>query len=368
MPRRRSARANVLILSAGFIGASRVAADAIGRHLRSLPDAVEVTTIDLFEETVPSLGVLARFAYRSDPDFFPEGVVTWSQLVEEPNPSTVVAEIEANGISRIEELLSRVAPDAIIATLPIAGALATHMRPKKDPYVSTVVIPSWDPRGTLVHPDTDLCFVASREARDTLVVAGLGYDRIAISGIPTCGTPSSAGSPDTIVRRERFTVVLDGPSGGVRDTADLALAIAASGVPVVLAPPSDERARRAFESAAAGCSGVNVADSNISLLAELAASGLLVAPADSGMLVEAMGLGRPAIVYAQVPLLEARDVGFLVNSGAVLLAESDSDVLEKVRFLYTHRERVDQMGVCASGLMPTGAAQIICERVLGRMR
>lgn len=368
MPRRRSSKTSIVILTAGFSGPSKVSAEALVRHLRGRSEILEITTVDLFDEIAPSLGVLARFAHQDDARFFPAGVVSWSHLAAEPQPLTVVAELASSGTERLAEILARLTPDAVIATFPLAGAFATHLRTERTSFVSAVVLPSWDPRGALVDPATDLCFVACREASDDLVVAGFAYDRITISGIPTCAPAVSPASTGASASRDRFTVLLAGAPGAARETVELATGIAASGLRVSLAPPSDDRARRLFQSASDSSALITLAESTAAALTALTGPAILVSPAGSGLLVEAMGLGRPAIVYTRIAAMDVPDTDFLVNSGAVLVSRDAHDVFEKVRFLYSHRERVEQMGACASALMRADAAQVVCDRVLGRVR
>ena len=51
-----------------------------------------------------------------------------------------------------------------------------------------------------------------------------------------------------------------------------------------------------------------------------------------------------------------------------MLSRDEDDVVEKVRFLSTHPERLQQMAENSSLLGKPEAAQTICERVLAAVR
>jgi processive 1,2-diacylglycerol beta-glucosyltransferase len=83
---------------------------------------------------------------------------------------------------------------------------------------------------------------------------------------------------------------------------------------------------------------------------------------------ESLSVGLPLIIFNPVPGQELYNVDFLVNYGAGLLARDEEDVVDKVRFLSTHPERLQQMATDARMLGKPEAAQTICECVLAEMR
>jgi processive 1,2-diacylglycerol beta-glucosyltransferase len=85
----------------------------------------------------------------------------------------------------------------------------------------------------------------------------------------------------------------------------------------------------------------------------------------AGMLTvaEALAVGVAPILCSPVPGQEVRSADFLVNSGVALLARDEEDVVEKVRFLSSHAERLAQLSANAKELGKPSATQKICERV-----
>ena len=74
------------------------------------------------------------------------------------------------------------------------------------------------------------------------------------------------------------------------------------------------------------------------------AADVLVGKAGGLTVSEALAVGLPLIIYNPVPGQELYNVDFLVNYGAGLLARDEDDVVEKVRFLSTHPERLHADG------------------------
>jgi processive 1,2-diacylglycerol beta-glucosyltransferase len=98
------------------------------------------------------------------------------------------------------------------------------------------------------------------------------------------------------------------------------------------------------------------------------AADVLVGKAGGLTVSEALAVGLPLIIYNPVPGQELYNVDFLVNFGAGLLSRDEDDVVEKVRFLSAHPERLQQMTDDAAMLGKPGAAQSVCERVLAALR
>ncbi len=86
------------------------------------------------------------------------------------------------------------------------------------------------------------------------------------------------------------------------------------------------------------------------------AADVLVGKAGGLTVSEALAVGLPLIIYNPVPGQELYNVDFLVNFGAGLLSRDEDDVVEKVRFLSTHPERLKQMTDDAAMLGKPGAA------------
>lgn len=359
-PRRPTRTAGILILSASFGGAARMVADSLHRYVKTRAGNVDVKLVDLFEETMPSLNVLARFAYQREPSFFPSGFMTWPGYVEAFPANPVISEVERGGMARLEQLLDVTRPAAVVSCFPLGAVLAAHAS-RSRPMLTAAVASGFSVRDAALHPDTDLHFVATRESRDELVVAGVPYDRIVVSGIPVPVTDT--GSADARPDPGGFRAVLDGsaPGGSIARVAGV---LASAGARVVVTPCGDDRTRRALTEVAVRGGTVREAGTAAEVTTALLDASVAVVHGGSLLTVEAVAAGCPVIIYNEIPGLEMDSVDFLVNAGVALVARDETDAAEKARFLSAHPGRLAQLTECARGLAKPLAAQSICERVL----
>lgn len=359
-PRRPTRKTGILILSASFGGTARAIGESLQRYVKSREESVEVKLVDLFEETMPSLNVLARFAYQRDPSFFPCGSMDWPGYVDAFPSNPVISEVERGGMARLRAILEDMRPAGAIACHPLCGVLATQASAGLG-IVNATVFGGFSTRRAALHPDTDLHFVATRESRDELVVAGVPYDRIVISGSPLQANEPGLAAADSGTRG--FRAVLDG-SGQGASVAKIAGVLAAGGSGVVVTSMADDRARRAVAELTARGAAVRESASAAEASRALTEASVVVAQGGSVFAAEALTAGCPVILYNEIPELEVESVDFLVNAGAALVARDEADAAEKAQFLSAHPRRLAQMATCARELAKPLAAQSVCERVL----
>ena len=369
MPRKRGNEARVLIMSASFGGAHAGVANALARYLRAKhSQSVEVQVVDLFEETMPSLNVLARFAYQQDAGtFFPGGVGTLETVERSAPGNPVLSELTSSGLQAVREIVETLTPAAVISTHAVAGAVSAEVcAPKRIP--TAVVLSEWSPREEWLHPDSDLVFVACKEAREDLVVRGVAYDRVIVSGVPVMERTSRVDSmPVTRSRSkggERFTIALSGIPLAAADVAHVVRRLGAAGLSVIAYSGGDPRVQRSLESTVERYASVRVVETASDMHSACASADAAMLGAGGHAVHERLASGLPLIIYTPIPGQETRNVDFLVNSGAALVARDEDDAVEKARFLSSHPGRLVQMAGCARSLSLEGAAQTVCERVL----
>lgn len=368
MPQRRSSKRRVLILSSSYGAGHQAAAEALARYLRARPQGrVDVVTADFFGALLPDLAVPAAIAYQQDADFLPAGTGGFDQIAAAMPENSVVRALALAGPDRFEAMLEAQRPDAIIATLPIAGAMFSEFKRERGPVIATLFT-DLTVRRTWLHPDTDLFFVASAEARENLVLRGLAWDRVVVSGVPVAqslhGPSEKSVSRQALGLSERFTALL--ACGGTADAREIASALSDSKVQVAVYAGA-ARATRSLD-ALKKTEYVHVYLQASDAHRMMSAADVLVAKAGGAILTEALSLGLPAIICDNVPSQEMCNVDSLVNAGAVLLARDEDDVVEKVRYLARNPERLEQMACSARALQKPAATQTVCERVLAAIR
>lgn len=368
MPRKKSTKRRVLLFSASFGGGHRSAAEAMLRYYRAhYPDEVEVRVVDFFEEFLPGVNVLAKFAYQQSVQFFPALYGTFFELSNQLPTNPVVHELGIMGFQRATGYIDDFRPDAVISTFPVAGGVVSDIKQER-PLVAATVVTDYGVHRTWLHPSTDLYFVACKEVREDLVVRGIPWDRVAVSGIPV-HEKFSEQLERTECRKalglsDRFTVLLTSAAGLTSDLRDIAAELAAAGVQVAAATGHNTRLKRRLETLAKKTELVHVFGHTPEMHRMMRAADVLVGKSGGLTVSESLAMGLPLIIYNPVPGQELYNVDFMVNSGAGLLSRDEEDVVEKVKYLSTHPDRLEQMAGNARILGKPAAAQTVCERVL----
>ena len=362
----------ILIFSASFGGGHRSAAEALMRYLKDHhAESVEVRVVDFFEEFMPGVNALAKFAYQQSVAFFPDLYGTFFDVSNTVPTNPVVHELRVMGFARASAYMSKYRPDAVISTFPVAGGVVADLK-QEHRSVAATVITDYGVHRTWLHPATDVYFVASPEVRETLVSRGLEWDRVMVSGIPVhekfsqpltrseCRAGMGLG--------EEFTVLLTSAAGLTGDVRDIAASLSAHGLQVAAVTGHNARLRRRLETLARKAPNVHVYGFTPDMHKLMRAADVLVGKAGGLTVSEALAVGLPLVIYNPVPGQEIFNVDYLVNSGAGLHSRDEDDVVDKVRFLHTHPARLGQMADNASAIGRPGAARTVCEQVLSAIR
>lgn len=368
----RGAKRRILIFSASFGGGHRSAAEALSRYLRAHhADTVEVRVVDFFDEFMPSVNVLAKFAYQQSVAFFPELYGTFFEASNQLPGNPVVHELKTLGFQRAAAYIEEFSPDAVISTFPVAGGVVSDIKIER-PMIAATVITDYGVHRTWLHPSTDLYFVACKEVREDLVVRGIPWDRVAVSGIPVhekfAEPLDKRESRKALGLSDRFTVLLTSSAGLTGDIRDIAADLVAQGIQVIAATGHNTRLKRRLDTLSKKGHELHVFGHTDGMHRMMRSADVLVGKAGGLTVSESLAVGLPIIIYNPVPGQEIYNVDFLVNYGAGLLSRDAADVVEKVRFLSTHRERLAQLASDAAALGKPAAAQTVCERVLAMVQ
>lgn len=365
-------RKRILIFSGSYGAGHNSSAEALERYfLAHAADSVEVKVIDFFERFAPSLNVLAKFAYQQSVQFFPELYGTFFDLTNKLPGNPVVQDLAQVGYNNAADFIGAWRPHAVVSTFPIAGGVVADIKSSR-PVVAATVITDYGAHRNWLHPGTDLFFVACKEMREDLVSQGVPWDRVVVSGIPIHEKFSSELDPAECRREfdlaDRFTVLLTMSAGSVGDLKQVVVQLVDSGIQVAAATGRSERLRRRLHTLEKKNPLLRGYGHVKDMHKLMAACDVLVGKAGGLTVSEALAMGLPQVIFNPVPGQEIYNVDFLVNYGAGLLARDEDDVVEKVRFLSTHPQRLEQMSGNAASLGKPSAAQAVCERVLAAIR
>ena len=372
MPTRSAGKKRILVFSASFGGGHRSAAEALVRYYRAhYADTVDVRMVDFFQEFMPSINVLAKFGYQQSVQFFPALYGNFYDVSNKLPTNPVVHELRTMGFARAAAYIGEYRPDAVISTFPIAGGVVSDIKADR-PMIAGTVITDYGVHRAWLHPATDFYFCACKEVREDLVVRGIPWDRTVVSGIPVAEKFTEE-FDRTVLRRElgladRFTALLTAAAGQPGDLRDIAAQLAGWGIQVAAVTGNNARLKRRLETLSKKADLVRVFGYTHDMHKMMHGADVLVGKAGGLTVSEALAVGLPLIIYNPVPGQELYNVDFLVNYGAGMLSRDEEDVVEKVRFLSTHPERLQQMAQNAGTLGKPAAAQTICERVLAALR
>ena len=328
---------------------------------------VVVEVIDFFEEFTPSLNVLVKFAYQQSVQFFPVAYGTFFELSNKMPANPVVHELRMMGMARASVFIDAWNPDAVISTFPVAGGVMADIKSERALFCATVIT-DFGAHRTWLHPATDLYFVACDEVREDLVVRGIPWERVVVSGIPIresfAKLVSAEESRRSLGLADRYTVLLMSPGGSTGDAAALAARMAEAGVQVAAVAGTNERLRKRLDSVARHQTLVKVFGYVSEMHSMMNSADVLVGKAGGLTVSEALAMRLPLLIFNPVPGQEVYNVDFLVNYGAGLWCRDEEDVAEKVRFLSSHPGRLAQMSENAGTLGKRVAVQSVCKRVL----
>ena len=366
------AKKRVLIFSASFGGGHRSAAEALLRYFHTHhADVVDVSVVDFFQEFMPSANVLAKFSYQQSVQFFPALYGSFYDVSNKLPTNPVVHELRSRGFARAASYIGAYRPDAVISTFPVAGGVVSDLKADR-PIIAGTVITDYGVHQAWLHPATDLYFCACREVREDLVARGIPWDRTVVSGIPVAEKFAEEFDRAELRRSlglsDRFTALLTAAAGSSGDLRDIAAQLAGAGIQVAAVTGNNSRLKRRLDTLSKKSDLVRVFGYTKEMHKMMRAADVLVGKAGGLTVSESLSVGLPLIIFNPVPGQELYNVDFLVNYGAGLLARDEEDVVDKVRFLSTHPERLQQMATDARMLGKPEAAQTICECVLAEMR
>ena len=316
----------------------------------------------------PNLNVLARFAFQQPAEFFPGFFGTFHELLAVMPANPVVHEMKVNGIARVREYLEQEKPDAVISMFSVAGGVSAEVAPSAT--TATVEI-GFDARSTWLHPETDIHFTSCREVREQLTVRGVAWDRTVVSGVPIreefADKIAKADCRRPLGLAERFTVMLTPVYSSPAEVRELVLRLLGTGVQVALIAGRNEKLLAKVADLSDNNEMLEMYEFVEDMHRMMQAADVLLGKAGELTVVEALAVGLPPVMCAPIPGQEVHSVDFLVNYGAGLVSRDEDDVVEKIRFLSMHPERLEQLSVNASALGKRVAAQNVCERVLAAL-
>lgn len=364
MARRAVSKRRILFVTCSVGGSHARVANAVTRYLKEHhPRRVETRTVDLFDEVVPELGVLARLGHQRVDGFAPEysGLLADAPVGVAHHP--LITALADHGIAALRAILDEYRPDVAVATFSVGAAALCEARRSSSEFPIACILPDLSPARTWVHPGVDLSFVASRSVREDLVVRGTSWDRIVETGVPV----DLRIEPGDRITGDRssapFTVFVGSDLPATGAFSDIVSQCCEAGLNVFAYSPGSGR-RSDLSALLKRYEDLTVTGRLADAFAAMSSCHVMITPASGGFVSEALSAGLPLIVYDSVPGQEIGTIDQLVNWGACFAARDATDCRMKATFLAAHRARQIEMAEAMASLGRPGAARIVGERLL----
>lgn len=243
------------------------------------------------------------------------------------------------------------------------------------PYV-TVVTDLATANPTWFHRDVDLCFVASGEAKQRAIRAGIPSAKIRLSGLPIRPEFAIPNSSKGELRsklgldQERQTVLLMGGGEGmailgkIGHEASQRLASASCFAQLVIICGRNKRLRDRLISAE-WLVPTRIEGFVQNMHEWMAASDCIVTKAGPGTIAEALALGLPVVIYGHIPGQEDGNISFVVDNGAGVYQTDPSKIANTIAQLFsTDRESLTRYSNQARDLgRPEATEEIVGQLV-----
>jgi processive 1,2-diacylglycerol beta-glucosyltransferase len=372
----------ILILHALLGSGHRSAAEAIAAALRPRP-GVEVRVEDALDHLLPLAKPLWMQMYRQLSERAPR---LYRAFYDASDADDAAAATSSNlwagrlsriFLARIDRLVGRFRPDAVVCTMQFPLQLMSHMRHTgalRAPLY--VAVTDFVPHGSWVAEGVDGYFLPDERIADGFVRKGVDPALIQVTGVPI--RPEAAAPKCRAATRRRLGLPEDRPvialfGGGVAPQVVRAIAtqILAAETPCALVTVAgrNERLAAALADLRGTAAVTLVRHGAIDFVDDLlAASDLLIGKAGGLTTSEALARGVPMVLIEPIPGQEEWNADFVVGSGAGVQLSVPEAAAPVALDLVRDPERLALMRLNALGAGRPRAAGDIATRILADLR
>lgn len=189
----------VLILSEGFGSGHTQAAHALAAGLQKVDPQIQAKVLELGSVLNPTLAPWILSAYRITVSTSPALVgLFYRKKYEKPVGRLTRLALHKLFYKHAAGVIGQMAPDLIICTHPIPGAIISRLKASGLDVPLYTLITDYDAHGSWISPEVDRYFVSTPEVRSLLIQRGVKPAAIQVSGIPV--------HPEFWIRQDKASV------------------------------------------------------------------------------------------------------------------------------------------------------------------
>lgn len=367
MPRGRK----ILILSAS-VGAGHVrAAEALKEAFASLDPEGEVVAVDFLRYFNWYFGRMVEEAYYAATKHIPRVYKLLYELNDNPSAMRMKRLQGKMGLTKLNQLLEEIKPDAIVSTHFFPAGVASHI---KEPghLVRTVVLTDYVPHPFWLYPDVDAYFVAHHGMKDYLAATGIPQELAYVTGIPIKQNFTKNYDVAALKRKNEIDpalplVLVTSGGHGVGPFTQIIKAMGRISVPFQMViivgqnPALEGKMKRLTQSypiPAKVFGFVNNMDE------WMAMADVLVSKAGGLTVSEAMASGLPMLIVRPTPGQETGNTEYLLENGAAYYIKHLNELTRVMEHFLRDPQERQEMQAAARSIAKPLAAQDIARIVL----
>lgn len=266
----------------------------------------------------------------------------------------------------VHRLVTNHPSDLIVSVHPLASAPAIKALGRKRPPFITVVTDMVTTHALWYHQQTDICIVATEEAKRRAIACGLAPDKIKIIGLPVADRFCQPVGDRQILRARfgwpatRPLVLLVGGGEGMGPLEQTSYLISSKcpTASLVIITGRNQNLKNRLE-AREWPIPTFIYGFVRDMPDFMRAADILVTKAGPGTICEALIASLPMILYSRLPGQEDGNVAFIVSEEAGIWAPTPDKIITALQDWLTHPEKRDQaVSACQRLARPQAARQI----------
>jgi processive 1,2-diacylglycerol beta-glucosyltransferase len=360
-------------LGTGHLSAAQALQAAFQHHEHS------VVVVDILDYANPVMRTLLNQYFKQTTERTPHlykllyDQSDTSDAEEAFNGNRLLTLLERPFLSKFEQLVSDLAPDAVVSVHPVPGHILAHNRQTgqiAQPFY--VVITDYMAHSSWLVPTVDRYFVPSEFTRRGLTMRGVAAERIEVTGIPVSLELTEAKAQAEL--RTRYELPVDQPllalfGGGIDAERVRAIVVQllesdVNGSLVVVAGRNEKLTAALADLRDGPCMSLRLYNKIDHVDDLVVASDLVISKAGGLMVSEVMARGTPMIIIDPIPGQEEWNADVVAGVGAGIQLRMPETVPAAALHLLRHPARLSEMRRQAHRIGRPRAALSIAERVI----